>query len=294
MATSVLHVVPQEDHWAVKREGNAKASSTHETQKEAIDAARELAKEGDDLVIHRPDGTIRERITYTGNNGSNGNGSTANDKPKISAEDVLSVGSRVSWSAVLAGAVIGLAIYVTLSLLALAIGVSTVDNLQAKTFAWGAAVVMIFSVLVSLFVGGFIVSRTTVGENKLEALVYGVLVWGVMLGLMVVTGGTLGFGFGALLKKLGPNSTTPQYASVEKLEELGITVPEDKKANYEDAKAKAGEWIEGTSLSALSWWLFGGVILSIFAAVGGSISGAGPELVLKQIRDRRLVLQAKT
>src|SRR5215204_5340851 len=70
MAKSVLHVVPHNhEDWAVKREGNERASSTHATQKEAIEAARELAKELDDIVIHRPDGTIRERVTYYGSNG---------------------------------------------------------------------------------------------------------------------------------------------------------------------------------------------------------------------------------
>ena len=76
MAKSVLHVVPQDQHWAVKREGSDRASSTHDTQKEAIEAARDLAKELDDIVIHRTDGTIRERVTYTG---SSSNGSTASN-----------------------------------------------------------------------------------------------------------------------------------------------------------------------------------------------------------------------
>jgi len=40
-------VVPHDGSWAVKREGNERASSTHKTQREAIDAARELATEGD-------------------------------------------------------------------------------------------------------------------------------------------------------------------------------------------------------------------------------------------------------
>ncbi len=42
MAKDTLHVVPHDDSWAVKREGNERSSSTHSTQKEAIDAAREL------------------------------------------------------------------------------------------------------------------------------------------------------------------------------------------------------------------------------------------------------------
>jgi hypothetical protein len=66
MAKDVLHVVPHEQAWAVRREGNERVTTTSPTQRDAIEAARELAKEQDDIVIHRPDGTIRERVTYYG------------------------------------------------------------------------------------------------------------------------------------------------------------------------------------------------------------------------------------
>ena len=56
-----VHVVPNGEGWAVKKEGNERVSSTHETQKAAIDAAREMAKEGDELVIHRAAVSRRRR-----------------------------------------------------------------------------------------------------------------------------------------------------------------------------------------------------------------------------------------
>src|SRR3954469_19264216 len=106
MAKDVLHVVPHEQNWAVRREGNDRVSSTHPTQKEAIEAARELAKERDDIVIHRPDGTIRERVTYMGGNGGSqeGRADTSNDSRRdsrtaVGPSDLFSVGSRVSWAA---------------------------------------------------------------------------------------------------------------------------------------------------------------------------------------------------
>jgi hypothetical protein len=37
------HVVPRDDGWAVKGEGNKRDTSRHNTQKEAIDAARDIA-----------------------------------------------------------------------------------------------------------------------------------------------------------------------------------------------------------------------------------------------------------
>jgi hypothetical protein len=59
------HVVPREDGWAVRGEGNTRDTAHRPTQQEAIDAAREIARnQKSDLVIHRPDGRIRDRDSY--------------------------------------------------------------------------------------------------------------------------------------------------------------------------------------------------------------------------------------
>ncbi len=59
------HVVPHKDGWAVKREGSGRAGSLHPTQRDAIDRAREAAqKDGSEVVIHRPDGRIRDKDSY--------------------------------------------------------------------------------------------------------------------------------------------------------------------------------------------------------------------------------------
>lgn len=60
-----LHVVPRTDGWAVRSEGRSRATSVHSSQREAIEAARKLAKEAStQLVIHGRDGRIRERDSY--------------------------------------------------------------------------------------------------------------------------------------------------------------------------------------------------------------------------------------
>lgn len=59
------HVVPYGKEWAVRGEGNERATSVHGTQAEAIDTAREIArKQRSELVIHRSDGRIRDRDSY--------------------------------------------------------------------------------------------------------------------------------------------------------------------------------------------------------------------------------------
>jgi hypothetical protein len=59
------HVVPCEDGWAVRGEGNSKVTSLHTTQEDAIRAAREIAiNQQSEVVIHRRDGKIRDSDSY--------------------------------------------------------------------------------------------------------------------------------------------------------------------------------------------------------------------------------------
>lgn len=59
------HVVPHDGGWAVRGAGNGRATSVHNTQREAIGAARETAiRQGSEMLIHGENGRIRERNTY--------------------------------------------------------------------------------------------------------------------------------------------------------------------------------------------------------------------------------------
>ena len=59
------HVVPNGDGWAVKGERNSKATHRTNTQQQAIDLAREIARnQKSELFIHRKDGTIRDRDSH--------------------------------------------------------------------------------------------------------------------------------------------------------------------------------------------------------------------------------------
>jgi uncharacterized protein YdaT len=65
MTKKDIHVVPHADGWATKKEGADRAGKVTDTQKEAIDAAREQAKrEHVEVVIHRKDGSIRDSDSY--------------------------------------------------------------------------------------------------------------------------------------------------------------------------------------------------------------------------------------
>jgi uncharacterized protein YdaT len=65
MTKKDIHVVPHKDGWATKKEGAQRAGTVAETQKAAIDRAREQAKRDRvEVVIHRKDGTIRDSDSY--------------------------------------------------------------------------------------------------------------------------------------------------------------------------------------------------------------------------------------
>ncbi len=67
------HVVPHGSYWAVRSEGSSRVGSIHPTQGEAIGAANPRAERNHaGVVIHRPDGRIRDSDSY-------GNESPAHD-----------------------------------------------------------------------------------------------------------------------------------------------------------------------------------------------------------------------
>ena len=65
MAGKNQHVVKRDEGWAVRGEGNTKDTSYHRTQKEAADAARQIAQnQKSEVLIHGRDNLIRERDSY--------------------------------------------------------------------------------------------------------------------------------------------------------------------------------------------------------------------------------------
>lgn len=68
------HVFPSEGGgWDVRAPGAERASSHHDTQADAVDRAREIVHNvgGGEVVIHRPDGRIRDSDTIAPGNDPN-------------------------------------------------------------------------------------------------------------------------------------------------------------------------------------------------------------------------------
>src|SRR5512133_1839175 len=96
-----------------------------------------------------------------------------------SAADLLAVRSRVSWGAIAAGAMVALTIYIVLTMLGVALGIEMALRGSAS--------------------GGWATSRLAVGESKLEAVLYGLILWGVLFLLLLwLLASGMRTGFGAL------------------------------------------------------------------------------------------------
>ncbi len=60
-----IHVVPHPEGWAIKREGNQRATKVTPTKEPALKQARSIAKQDKvELVIHNKEGKIIDKDSY--------------------------------------------------------------------------------------------------------------------------------------------------------------------------------------------------------------------------------------
>jgi len=233
--------------------------------------------------------------------------------PSVKATDLLAVKSRVSWGAIAAGAMVALAIYFFMTLLGLAIGLEVASRRPAgEGLGTGAAIYSIVSLLLAMFLGGWSTSRLAVGETKLEAVLYGVILWGVLfVGLFWMIGAGVRVGFGALVSgAVAINTDDPaDAASPDALNKLvdryNSEVGGEKfvadltKAGVDEAQARKiqanlkekfntvrndpGSLIKdpgvrqaGVDISRqAAWYSLAGVAISMLAVIVGSLMGSG-------------------
>ena len=97
---------------------------------------------------------------------------------------VLPLTKRISWGAVLAGAVLALVIQLSLSLLGLGIGLGTIDPLTEQNpmagIGTGAAIWWVLTTLLSLFLGAGVAARLAGMPRATDSLLHGLLTWSVV------------------------------------------------------------------------------------------------------------------
>lgn len=107
---------------------------------------------------------------------------------------------RVRWGAVFAGLVVALALEAVLTLLGTAIGLSTMDNGAGRGLGVGAAIWLILSVLVSLYVGGLVTGHLADVRTRGDGALHGILMWGLstILAVYLLASGVSGILGGAM------------------------------------------------------------------------------------------------
>lgn len=186
-----------------------------------------------------------------------------------SVADLLAVRSRVSWPAIAAGAMIATAVYFVLTLFGVALGLEVAGRSPSTPLGAGAAIYVILTLLVAMFFGGWATSRLAVGESKMEAVLYGVILWGTLfLGIVWLFSVGVRTGFGAMVSQ----STGASSASTDESPSSPSQSTSDF-TNRSDAQLSRTQTAEMARQA--SWWTLLGVVVSMATVVLGSLVGSG-------------------
>jgi hypothetical protein len=210
---------------------------------------------------------------------------------EVKAQDLLPVLSRISWGAVIAGAVVALAIYFVLTLFAAAIGLSLQDRVRPENLGTGAAIAAVVTTIVALFLGGWVTTQLAVGENTREAIIYGLTVWGVLFGMLIwLMASGVQAGFNAMIGMSNAVAAASNTNWEEAARRAGV--PQDQIDSWrqkardtattvrETANDPATREAAAAGATRATWWALVGTLLSMAAAIGGAVLGAGPHFRL--------------
>lgn len=211
---------------------------------------------------------------------------------------ISTTGFRLSWGAVFAGLVIGIALQLTLTLLGAAIGFSAWQpGESARALGIGAAIWAIISVLLSLFIGGRTTGRLAGILTRTDGILHGILLWALSTivavwllasGVSALAGGATGLvgnvlGVGAQAASQvagGAASSRSGRAATEDLGERAEGFVEANRAKAESladtlgAKAAAVARDAEGSADTGAWLALLALGLSLGAAVAGAASTA--------------------
>src|SRR5215472_10935177 len=114
--------------------------------------------------------------------------------------------SRISWGAVVAGAVVAVATTILLSLLGAAMGAGSIHALDTTStdlanYGSGAAIWEIINLALSMAFGGYVAARLSGTHSHLDGELHGVTMWGVAVLLGSVL---LAQAIGGLIGLVGP------------------------------------------------------------------------------------------
>jgi hypothetical protein len=176
---------------------------------------------------------------------------------------------------------------IALAILGIAVGLTVGEDTTKDALSTGAAIWAFVSMLVAMFFAGWVATVCTVGENRTEAVLYGVIVWAITSSLLLwSTAAGLSLGYSAVLSRSQRQDTAMAARTLEA--DTGITVgasataTNDRDNTRDEARADDTGNSRDTRtvdrqtrdrLQSASWWTFGGTIVSLLAAIGGALIG---------------------
>ena len=200
------------------------------------------------------------------------------------------IGRRISWAAVFAGVVTGMAIQLLLSLLGVAIGASTIDPLRGDTpgkgIAIGAGIWFLLSGLVATYVGACVAAYLSGSARKSDRVLHAVLSWALA---SIVMAFLLGSSFGALVggtmrvvssaaggatQQLVANATGNSAGSGAANRDLnaarndavgGVGSQSTETQSNEQRAREVGD-VAAKSTAAGAWWSFAMLLLGLIVA----------------------------
>ena len=145
-----------------------------------------------------------------------------------------------------------------------------------------------------MFFGGWATSRLAVGESKLEAVLYGLILWGVLfMGMVWLLATGMRTGFGALFGTAsGVYSTDEGRIDSDRvardLKRAGVdeATVDKYRGYYERVRnspadaADVGRELSGDAAAQqaarqASWWTVGGILVSLATVILGSLDRVG-------------------
>ena len=158
----------------------------------------------------------------------------------VSPADAVRAGktaTRLSWGSILAGVVIAVAVQLVLGILGTGIGLTMVDPVEGTTpgaagFGIGAGIYWLITTVIALGAGGYAAARVAGVHERFDALVHGLVVWGVTLILTLylltsAVGGIIGGAFrtvGAVAGAAGTSigAAAPKVAQIAGIDENDV------------------------------------------------------------------------
>lgn len=188
-------------------------------------------------------------------------------------------GMKVSWGGVFGGVLTAVGLLMLLTALGVAVGISAAQpgETEASTLGTGAGIWAAAALLISLFVGGLVSTRIGAITDGTTGFFEGALVWVVSVllmlylatsGVSMLAGGTLNLVGGAA--QAMPSQTQQQAGDVaaQAKAKIGQAVESAKSGGLQQ---KAEEMKPAATRAA--WITFGGLVLSLLAAVIGAMLG---------------------